>query len=302
MNPDPQKIPTKKAEHIAVEAVRGQSSACDAAERTCGSVIVNADDWGRDRLTTDRSLDCVRRGAVSSVSSMVFMEDSERAADLAREHDVDAGLHLNFTLAFPAKQCPARLREHQERLTRFLIWHRLAPALYHPGLAASFEYVVEMQLEEYQRLYGAPPRRIDGHHHMHLCTNLAVQKLIPAGVIVRRNLSFGRGEKGYFNRLHRRLQDRLLARRYRIADFFFDLRPLEPRERLAGILGLANRFDVEIETHPVRDDEYSFLVNGWLMQCADNLIVSRGYIVHSGKSDSSVDVVPFPEQAWRSMK
>ncbi|MDR3735988.1 MAG: ChbG/HpnK family deacetylase, partial [Acidobacteriaceae bacterium] len=61
------------------------------------AVIVNADDWGRDAATTLRTLGCVLCGAVSSVSAMVFMENSEQAAQLARKHAVDAGLHLNFT-------------------------------------------------------------------------------------------------------------------------------------------------------------------------------------------------------------
>ena len=34
------------------------------------------------------------------VSAMVFMEDSERAASIARADAIDAGLHLNFTTAF----------------------------------------------------------------------------------------------------------------------------------------------------------------------------------------------------------
>ena len=40
------------------------------------TVIVNADDWGRDVATSDRTLDCMLHGAISSVSAMVFMEDS----------------------------------------------------------------------------------------------------------------------------------------------------------------------------------------------------------------------------------
>jgi hypothetical protein len=31
---------------------------------------------------------------------MVFMEDSERAAARTREHGIEAGLHLNFTMPF----------------------------------------------------------------------------------------------------------------------------------------------------------------------------------------------------------
>ncbi len=254
---------------------------CDAVERPRAAVIVNADDWGRDISTTDRSLDCFLHGVLSSVSAMVFMEDSERAACLALEHGVDAGLHLNFTLPYSAPQCPFRLLEHQQKLSRFLNSHRLAPVLYHPFLASSFEYVVKAQQEEYERLYGAPPNRLDGHHHMHLCANVVLQELLPGGMIVRRNLSFAPGEKGYFNRSYRRRQDLRLARRHRMTDFFFDLQPLEPRHRLEAIFDLAIRFDVEVETHPIRDREYRFLVDRKFDRRAGEVTVARGYVLRS---------------------
>src|SRR5258708_5317705 len=85
-----------------------------------GSLIINADDWGRSRDTTDRTLECCERGSISSVSAMVFMEDSERAAALARERGIDAGLHLNFTTPFSGEVYPAMLREHQQRIARRL--------------------------------------------------------------------------------------------------------------------------------------------------------------------------------------
>src|SRR5881296_2959155 len=91
-----------------------------------GVLIVNADDWGRDCRTTGRILDCALRGAVSSVSAMVFMEDSERAATLARERGIDVGLHLNFTTSFSASGCPAGLVDRQQELRRYLRCHRLA--------------------------------------------------------------------------------------------------------------------------------------------------------------------------------
>lgn len=274
-----------------------RQGAHDATVQSKSVVIVNADDWGRDALTTDRSLACVLRGTVSSVSAMAFMEDSERAADLGRQHDIDAGLHLNFTLAYSSPHCPSRLLEHQERLSRFLTAQRFAPMVYHPGLASSFEYVVKAQLEEYERLYGAPANRADGHHHMHLCANVLRQELIPADTTVRRNLTFGPGEKGYLNRLYRRRQDTRLARRHQLADFFFDLQPLEPRERFIGILKLADRFDIEIETHPVRDQEFNFLLERGLMRCAAEVAISRGYILRFGKPDPSAERMPLAQQA-----
>jgi hypothetical protein len=288
MNTDQQEISRMKAGESRAVSSHDRFSPYADAERSGAAIIVNADDWGRNLATTERTLECVQRGAVSSVSAMVFMEDSERAAALARLYDVDAGLHLNFSLPYSAANCPMRLREHQGKLARFLNSSRLAPMVYHPGLAASFEYVVRAQFEEYERLFGVPAGRADGHHHMHLSANVVRQKLLPEGIMVRRNLSFGPGEKGYLNRLYRRLQDKRLARRHRLADFFFDLLPIEPQHRLARILKLADRFDVEVETHPIREEEYRFLVEGGLSHIDDNMAVSRGYVLRY--SDSGYDL------------
>jgi hypothetical protein len=237
------------------------------AERT-RALIINADDWGRDRENTDRIRECFLRRVVSSASAMVFMEDSERAASLAREGGIDAGLHLNFTSPFSAANCPARLLERQRELSRHLMRHRLAQVLHHPGLSRSFEYVVSAQLDEFQRLYGAAPNRLDGHHHMHLCANVLLGRLLPAGTIVRRNFSFQLGEKGLLNRFYRRGVDRLLARRHRLVDFLFSLQPLDPPARLQRILALANDSVVEVETHPVNPEEYRFLAGGEIFRRA----------------------------------
>src|SRR5205809_524326 len=133
--------------------------ACRRDEACTGLLIMNADDWGREPLTTNRILDCALRGAVSSVSAMVFMADSERAATMARERGIEAGLHLNLTTSFSAPGCPGRLVERQQELARYLLRHRLAQVVFHPGLVRSFEYVVAAQLDEFRRLYGADPDR-----------------------------------------------------------------------------------------------------------------------------------------------
>src|SRR5881409_769804 len=227
-----------------------------------GILIINADDWGRDAETTDKIRDCAESGAVSSLSAMVFMEDSERAAGIASEQGIEVGLHLNLTTGFSAPGCPAMLRERQHELARFLLWHRLAPAMFHPGLIRSFNYVVAAQLDDFRRLYGMDPQKLDGHHHMHLCANVLLQGLLPSGILVRRNFSFQPREKSLGNRLYRRFVDRLLARDHRLVDFFFSLEPIEPRERLQRIFSLARHAVVEVETHPVNQEEYQFLITG----------------------------------------
>ncbi len=279
-------------------ALEEKSSGADAGwvpandqESHAGLLIINADDWGLDRGTTDRIFQPALRKTVSSVSAMVFMEDSERAAAMARESGIDAGLHLNLTTPFSASNCPARLAERQREITAFLRRHSFSRVVFHPRLARSFQYVVEAQLEEFRRLYAAAPERIDGHHHMHLCSNVIFGGLLPPGILVRRNFSFLRGEKSLWNRFYRNFVDSVLAKRHGIADYFFSLPPLTPRSRLERIFSLANAYTVEVETHPARSEEYAFLMGNEILRLAENVKVAPRYAIHSslhpGKSGRS---------------
>jgi chitin disaccharide deacetylase len=227
-------------------------------------LIVNADDWGRDRETTDHIRACVACGSVTATSAMVFMQDSERSAEIAGECDVDVGLHLNFTTEFSSPNCQASLLEHQRRIATHL--KGLKSILFHPGLSNSFDYVVQSQLEEFNRLYGYQARRIDGHHHMHLCANVVYGNLLPERTLVRRNFSFRRGEKSLANRMYRRFIDSRLSTRHPMVDFLFSLRPLTPSSRLERIVALACQAVVEVETHPVNADEYKFLTESETLQ------------------------------------
>jgi predicted glycoside hydrolase/deacetylase ChbG (UPF0249 family) len=258
---------------------RFESAENESAQAThAGLLIVNADDWGRDTENTDRTLDCILCGTVSSVSAMVFMEDSERAAGIARDRGIDAGLHLNLTTPFSGPGISPLLLDHHQRVARFLQRHRLAQVLFHPGLTNSFEYVVSAQLDEFRRIYGEGPNRVDGHHHMHQCANVILRNLIPHGIVVRRNFTFQRGEKGFFNRGYRHFVDAMLKRRHPMTDFFFALPPLEPRDRLRKIFSLAQQFVVEVETHPIDPQEYRFLTKGEIFPFAGSVPVARRYV------------------------
>lgn len=241
------------------------------------ALIINADDWGRDQANTDRIRECFLHGTVSSVSAMVFMLDSERAAEIALESGVDAGLHLNFTTPFSASHCSAKLTEHQRRAVAFLRHHRLAKVVYHPGLTHSFQYVFESQMEQFHRLYRRAPNRLDGHHHMHLCANVLFGKLLPTGMIVRRNFCFTKEEKGLVNRTYRQILDHFLARHHRIVDFFTTLAPLEPAARLQRILSYGSQCIVELETHPVEPAEYLFLMTEGILAQLGGLSIARKF-------------------------
>lgn len=238
---------------------------------------MNADDWGRDRTTTDRIFDCFRHSTISSVSAMVFMEDSLRAADLAREHHIDAGLHLNFTLGFTDATVPSQVLNHQTRISHFLRRHRFSQIVFHPGLARSFEYVVAAQRDEFTRLYGHEPSRIDGHHHMHLCANVIFGDLLPSGITVRRNFSFRRGEKGFANRCYRRTVDWIIARHHVVTDLFFSIQPLASSAHLEQIIDLSRNNVVELETHPADPAEYAFLAGTGMHNRVDKSMIAHRF-------------------------
>jgi hypothetical protein len=62
-----------------------------------------------------------------------------------------------------------------------------------------------------------------------------------------------------------------------MADFFYRIPPVEPHSRMAEIFAHAIDHSVEIETHPVDDEDYEFLMEGGLMRCLGGLEVARGY-------------------------
>jgi predicted glycoside hydrolase/deacetylase ChbG (UPF0249 family) len=222
-------------------------------------LIINADDWGRSAEETDVTLACYKHGRITSTSAMVFMKDSERAADLSRANGLDVGLHLNFAERFTADNVPTALQERQDNLIRFLMGNKYSQLLYNPWLRHDFAWSYKAQIGEFHRLYQKPPSHMDGHHHMHLCGNMLLGFLIPKGTKVRRNFSFWPGEKSAFNRCYRALVDSWLQRRYRLTDYFFDLLQCMREKKLERVAGLAISSNVELMTHPVVSEETEFL-------------------------------------------
>jgi predicted glycoside hydrolase/deacetylase ChbG (UPF0249 family) len=222
-------------------------------------LIINADDWGRSVAETDAALNCFREGRISSVTAMMFMEDSERAADLAKEHGVDAGLHLNLNQPYSG-EAPSAARESHRRIAKFLNCSKFAVLFYNPGLRREFREVFRVQMEEFMRLYGKPPTHVDGHQHRHLCANMLLDEILPRGMKVRRSFTFWPGQKGFLNRSYRSLIDRWLSRKYCVTDFFFSLDHCLRDQSLGRVLDMAVTANVELMTHPVRAEEYSFLL------------------------------------------
>ena len=192
---------------------------------------------------------------------MVFMEDSERAAALAKELAIDVGLHLNLSQPFMTGAPTAELSERHRRITAFLTSNKYALVLYNPLLRSCFEYVYTAQVQEFYRLYGRKPSHVDGHHHKHLCANMLFDQVIPAGERVRRNFHYWSGQKGVLNRTYRKAVDRLLARRYRITEYLFSLSECLAGGHLDRVFPLARTTTVELMAHPVNEKERAYLLS-----------------------------------------
>jgi len=238
-------------------------------------LFINADDWGRSVAETDAAFKCYRAGRITTASAMIFMEDSERAAELAKENQLEIGLHLNLTERFTGARVPAKLPQYHDKIARFLTRNRYAQILYNPGLRIEFVYSFEAQFEEFTRLFGKAPSHIDGHHHMHLCGNILLSNLIPAGMRVRRNFSFSPGEKIWLNRSYRALVDRWLARRYQLTDYFFDLTQTVQDNKMDKVMGLAESSKVELMTHPIVGFESAFLMSDQFQRALQRLNFGR---------------------------
>ncbi len=228
-------------------------------------IIVTADDWGRTQSETDAALRCYQAGRITAISAMVFMEDSMRAAALAKSLGMVVGLHLNLTQPFTGERGSGLHGESHRRIVRFLTVNKYALLVYNPFLRKHFRLVYQAQVDEFVRLYGQPPTHFDGHQHMHLCANILVDKIIPDGVRVRRNFSFIPGEKSLVNRAYRRLIDSWLARRHRVTDYFFSLGRSLSNGDLRRVIKLAESETVEVMTHPVQRAEYECLLSEYYL-------------------------------------
>ena len=106
-------------------------------------------------------------------------------------------------------------------------------------------------------------------------------KLLPEGTIVRRNFSFAAGEKGFANRMYRRIIDSRIKSRHILTDYFFSLAPLEPLGRLERICALAAENIVEVETHPVNAEEYTFLTEDGFRTFSKRIRIARRFMART---------------------
>lgn len=226
-----------------------------------GLLVVNADDWGAEWATTDAILSCFQAGAISSATAMMFMEDSQRAAALARSHGMPVGLHLNLTMTYTDPQPAPLAREHQARLAELFATASRPHRSLHPTALHLVRDCVEDQLQQFHRLYGGPPTHIDGHNHAHLSASVMLSRALARGMRLRRAQNWPPAA-GLRARAGRRFRAAALAG-FRTTAWFTSIRSVHPRfggHGLSDLLELSRSESVEIMTHPGWDDELHVLL------------------------------------------
>ena len=237
-----------------------------------GFLVVNADDWGGSEATTEAILHTFEAGRVTSASAMVYMPDSDRAAEVAKRAGLPVGLHLNLTEPFSDPSTPAPVRDRQRRVAERLAGTgpdghpataRLRKWVYDPRIRAEVDRAIADQRGRFEALYGRPPTHFDGHNYVDLCPNVFLSRAIPAGSAMRSSLGRFPIERSPMALL-RSARQALRSRRLRSTRYVLhiaELRlpangPPDPRLRLA------EEGPLEVISHPDDARELAILTSG----------------------------------------
>ncbi len=236
----------------------GRTSTCPKRD---GLLIVNADDFGGNRLATDRILECFAANAITSTSAMMYMSDSRRAAELWRASELPVGLHLNLTQTFEDPQTPQDVRARQARAIAYFASGRRRRFTYNPFVSTLIKACVADQLAHFRQLFDREPTHIDGHNHVHLSPTALLA--LPRGARVRGGEDPPSGKLTAKTTLARTRQA-LIARRHVTTDHFFAIDRLRnsPSETdIKALLAPADWSTVEVMTHPNRERDYAVLMS-----------------------------------------
>ncbi len=223
-------------------------------------LIINADDFGLNEKATNNIHNCFLNGRITTATAMVFMQDSERAASIALTNKYEIGLHVNFTELFTSANVVPTEKNRQIRLIGFFASNKYNRVLYNPFISNDVKLCFQAQLEEFMRLYGKLPSHIDGHHHIHLSTNMIIDKVIPSKFRIRRGVSFEGEERSAINRAYRNMVNKLIQKRHLCVDKFYVDEKQLLESGIQHIVTKSKSCNVELSSHPEESECYDFLM------------------------------------------
>lgn len=139
------------------------------------NIIINADDFGKERVTSNAIGDLVKLGAISQTTMIVTLENYTYAKELCEsEHFKDkVGLHVNLTVGMPLtediKKC-SNFCGSDGRFNNFLFSKRARLFL-----TKKEKIAVAIELNAQMKKYvndGFTLMHLDSHGHVHTCNSI----------------------------------------------------------------------------------------------------------------------------------
>ncbi len=232
-------------------------------------VIINADDYGRDKKTTDAIADCFLQHKITSTTMMVVHEDCERASGIAREIGLPTGLHLCLDEGRPAAD-PAKITTLLDQQGNL----RVTSKRLFSGKVRQGELFLELgaQIKKMDEL-GLRMTHLDSHHHLH-CHPLVLpvffmnRQRLPRLLKIRIPRNFEPGSRlklyGMLKYSYKMSAKFLLGYFFKTADYFTSITSYLDNHtmQLEKILAAVPRRNssIEIMCHPGELEQYSFLL------------------------------------------
>ena len=137
------------------------------------NVVINADDFGKDRVTTEAILQAFEMGAISQTTLMVNMPNADEAVRLAKEKGLGdrIGLHLNLVEGSPLtdglRACRLFCDESGKFVGGGVLRSRRLLLPYRKEIAALIHAECQAQIDKYLA-YGLSLMHCDSHCHAHV--------------------------------------------------------------------------------------------------------------------------------------
>jgi predicted glycoside hydrolase/deacetylase ChbG (UPF0249 family) len=229
-------------------------------------LIVNADDLGAAVSATDAILTCHHERTITSATAMVYMEDSNRAAELAIGQHLPVGLHINLTSPYTERVVPQAVRERQARLIGAIGRSRAHKWVYDVRLRTEVDRCLRDQLDRFVELYGRQPTHFDSHHHIHVCPNVFLSGALRSGERIRNTLIWS-ARQSHLILEARRARQRLLEQRLRspaaivCLDVLLRQHGPLPDPVVESVLSALPAASAEVMAHPQDPAEFAFLMS-----------------------------------------
>ena len=232
-------------------------------------IIVNADDYGRNKETTDAIIECFLQNKITSTTLMVVHEDCFRAADIAKDKGFPVGLHLCLDEGIPLSNplAVSSLLDKNGYLNVDL------KRLYLGKIRANELYIeIEKQFEKFAEL-GLIITHLDSHHHLHChplvlwaLTQLKKKLSFPLKIRSIRNFECAGGlkEYGWLKLAYKNMVHIMQKKLFVTTDYFSSIVKYSDKSIL-GIEDFLNSFaekktSIEIMCHPGEPEEHSHLM------------------------------------------